>query len=272
MGYLKRLGSRKYDLIVMSGDGGWTRSFNFRMRTVAVVALVAVLGLSGLIVTLVLYAGRLEGYGGLVAQNRRLQVYRDHVRQTVLDTDRHGLLSAGLVQELLGPLRASLGSSAEGAREDRAGGMLFDGYYLNFLDNVPTLPPVDGFVTRGLLLRELNMQARYNGIDIAAVSGAVIQASAAGLVVFANWTDDLGNLVIISHGDNYYTVYGHNQVNLVDQRERVERGQPIALVGSTGMSQAPHLHFEIWKDARSIDPRALMDLYRRQDISVDTDG
>ena len=150
--------------------------------------------------------------------------------------------------------------------------MLFDGYYLNFLDNVPTLPPVDGFVTRGLLLRELNMQARHNGIDIAAVSGAVIQASAAGLVVFANWTDDLGNLVIISHGDNYYTVYGHNQVNLVDQRERVERGQPIALVGSTGMSQAPHLHFEIWKDARSIDPRALMDLYRRQDISVDTDG
>jgi murein DD-endopeptidase MepM/ murein hydrolase activator NlpD len=65
----------------------------------------------------------------------------------------------------------------------------------------------------------------------------------------------LGNLVIIYHKNGYFTYYGHNQRLLINRNSVVKKGSTIALVGNSGISSAPHLHFEIWKDGIPLDPK-----------------
>ena len=257
----------------MSSQGGWTRSFVVRGKTL-ILGIAGTIGAIALLLTLLgVTLFRLSGYDSLLRENQQLRQYRSAVRRTVLNADQFGLLAPDLVEGLLQSSRSYYADGIDPASLDsRKGGMIFDNLYINFLDNVPTLPPVNGFVTRGLMLREFDLQINHSGVDIAAVTGDVIQAAASGMVVFARWTEDLGYMIILSHGDSYFTVYGHNKINLVSPREWVERGQAIAQVGNTGISQGPHLHFEIWKEGRSIDPRTLMDLYRRQDVSINNNG
>jgi murein DD-endopeptidase MepM/ murein hydrolase activator NlpD len=71
----------------------------------------------------------------------------------------------------------------------------------------------------------------------------------------------LGNTVILNHGSGYFTIYGHNSRNLVVNRQSVERGQKIALTGNSGYSSGPHLHFEIWKDGKVLDPEIFIPEY-----------
>ncbi|HLT21847.1 MAG TPA: M23 family metallopeptidase [Bacteriovoracaceae bacterium] len=86
----------------------------------------------------------------------------------------------------------------------------------------------------------------HDGIDIPAPSGTPIVASDHGVVVYSdNKIRGYGNLIVVSHGKDTYTVYAHNRKNIVNKGERVKRGQVIAQVGSTGRSTGPHLHFEI---------------------------
>jgi len=86
----------------------------------------------------------------------------------------------------------------------------------------------------------------HDGIDIPARSGTPIVASDHGVVVYSdNKIRGYGNLIVISHGKDTYTVYAHNKKNIVSKGERVKRGQVIGQVGNTGRSTGPHLHFEI---------------------------
>jgi murein DD-endopeptidase MepM/ murein hydrolase activator NlpD len=119
---------------------------------------------------------------------------------------------------------------------------------------LPTRLPVNGVMTTHY--RETGTLARRNhrGIDIAAPSGTVIQAAGSGVVLLSDWTPDFGNLVIVSHGMGYATYYGHAQKSLVERGMKVKKGQAIALVGSSGISSAPHLHFELWKDGEPVNP------------------
>jgi murein DD-endopeptidase MepM/ murein hydrolase activator NlpD len=90
----------------------------------------------------------------------------------------------------------------------------------------------------------------------------VVLAAGAGQIVFANWTYVWGNLIIIHHGDNVFSYYGHNDRLLAHDRAFVEKGEPIALLGNSGLSSGPHLHFEIWKDGVAIDPRQILLAFR----------
>ena len=74
------------------------------------------------------------------------------------------------------------------------------------------------------------------------------------MVVFSGWTYEFGNVIILYHGNDYFTYYGHNKKNLKSQWDIVERGEVIGIVGSTGVSSGPHLHFEIWKEFSPINP------------------
>ena len=125
-----------------------------------------------------------------------------------------------------------------------------------FLRSVPTYLPVEGVLTKDYQ-QDARAQGSYShkGIDIAAPRGSFVRASADGMVVFAGWTEDLGHLVVLYHGDGYFTYYGHNQRLLVKRNTFVRKAEEIAMVGSTGESSAPHLHFEIWKDGVPLDPK-----------------
>jgi len=87
----------------------------------------------------------------------------------------------------------------------------------------------------------------HEGIDLAIRPGAPIRAAEAGRVVHSGWLGDYGKVVIIKHAGYYRTVYAHASRLYVSRGEFVDRGQKIALVGTTGRSTGPHLHFEIRK-------------------------
>lgn len=86
----------------------------------------------------------------------------------------------------------------------------------------------------------------HDGIDIPAPKGTPIVAVDGGVVVYSdNGIRGYGNMIVISHSDDIFTVYAHNKTNKVDKGDRVRRGQQIAEIGNTGRSTGPHLHFEI---------------------------
>lgn len=94
----------------------------------------------------------------------------------------------------------------------------------------------------------------HRGIDIAGPAGREIRAAKSGTVVLAGWYGGYGKAVIIDHGGGFSTLYGHTSKILVSEGERVEKGQVIALVGSTGRSTGPHLHFETRVNGNPVNP------------------
>jgi murein DD-endopeptidase MepM/ murein hydrolase activator NlpD len=97
--------------------------------------------------------------------------------------------------------------------------------------------------------------ARHTGLDIPAPRGAPILASGGGRVVSAGYRGAYGQTVVIDHGDGLVTLYGHASKLLVRPGDVVMPQQKIALVGSTGRSTGPHLHFEVILDGRRVEPR-----------------
>ena len=102
-------------------------------------------------------------------------------------------------------------------------------------------------------------EAVHKGVDIAGKQGSEVLAVATGVVTRAGPASGYGNLVEINHGNGYYTRYGHNEDVLVAVGETVTRGQPIALMGSTGRSTGPHVHFEVLRNGQQVNPLSFID-------------
>lgn len=100
----------------------------------------------------------------------------------------------------------------------------------------------------------LNVWKFHTGIDIGCSAGKDIVAAASGKVIMSQWYGGYGNCVMIDHGGGIVTLYGHASKLLVSKGQVVKQGQVIALVGSTGRSTGPHLHFEVRKNGQYIDP------------------
>ncbi|MDZ7925599.1 MAG: peptidoglycan DD-metalloendopeptidase family protein [Marinagarivorans sp.] len=94
----------------------------------------------------------------------------------------------------------------------------------------------------------------HSGIDFAGKEGADIVAVAAGVVTWAAERYGYGNLVEINHGNGFKTRYAHCKETLIKPGDVVKKGQVIALLGSTGRSTGPHVHFEVYKHGRAVDP------------------
>ncbi len=94
----------------------------------------------------------------------------------------------------------------------------------------------------------------HTGIDIGASSGQSVVAAADGTVVHSGWQGSYGKAVIIDHGGGIMTLYAHNSSLLVSKGQKVSRGSTIAKIGSTGFSTGPHLHFEVRKNGKYVDP------------------
>lgn len=101
-------------------------------------------------------------------------------------------------------------------------------------------------------------EAFHKGVDFASAAGSDVLAVASGIVTWAGPREGYGNLVELNHGNGYVTRYAHAARTLVTVGDQVERGQAIAVVGSSGRSTGPHVHFEVVKDGRQIDPMAFV--------------
>ena len=96
--------------------------------------------------------------------------------------------------------------------------------------------------------------ATHRGLDFAGKYGNEVIAVGDGVVSWSGDRYGFGNMVEIKHGNGYVTRYGHNQANLVAVGDQVKQGQTIALMGSTGRSTGPHVHFEVWRNGQAVDP------------------
>ena len=113
--------------------------------------------------------------------------------------------------------------------------------------------PVNGFISR-----EFNSEKGHIGIDYVVKKETPVYSTADGFVIFADYTIQDGNIMIINHNDGYISVYKHCSVLLKKSREAVNQGELIALSGNSGeTTTGPHLHFEIWKDGQPVNPKSL---------------
>ncbi|MCB9688490.1 MAG: M23 family metallopeptidase [Alphaproteobacteria bacterium] len=123
---------------------------------------------------------------------------------------------------------------------------------------LPAVWPADGLLTSDYGWRRSPWDGRtwthHSGVDIGGVKGNVVRASAAGRVVLAGWDQGYGKAVRIDHGFGIETLYAHNSSLMVAVGDRVQAGQQIARMGSTGRSTGPHCHFELSIDGHVVDP------------------
>jgi len=128
----------------------------------------------------------------------------------------------------------------------------------DYLRNYPTLMPVVGMsITSGFGYRIdpfTRARAFHGGVDIPAATGTPILAAGGGVVTFSEPRNGYGKMIYIDHGDGISTRYAHNLENLVTVGQRVERGDVIAYVGSTGRTTTPHLHYEVLQNGTHVNP------------------
>jgi len=122
----------------------------------------------------------------------------------------------------------------------------------------PAGPPVaDAYVSSlfGMRIDPFNGElAMHSGMDFAGTEGEAVKAVAAGVVTWAGDRSGYGNLVEIDHGNGYATRYGHNETILVHVGQIVKKGEDISLMGSTGRSTGPHVHFEVLYNGVAVNP------------------
>ena len=125
------------------------------------------------------------------------------------------------------------------------------------LSCTPSIAPVRGILTDGFGGRSdpfTGEQGVHNAIDISSAVGQPVRAPADGIVVKAEWANGYGNVVYLSHGYGYSTRYGHLSGFGIRPGQRVERGDVIGYVGSTGRSTGPHLHYEVRLNNVPVNP------------------
>ena len=255
--------SKKFTLLVIPDDDSGTRSFNINKNSLkySIIFLAFILIILSLL--LIKLVPNAASYSNL---NKRYNILVQE-RLEVLELSKRLKRINQMDKFVRNSLGAEFNFSDKPEILDSVLMLMPDDNYISFSDNIPSIAPIQGYVSQRMGRKSSIAQKKHGGIDIVAKEGAPIKASASGMVVFSGWTYDMGNLIIIHHGDGYFTHYGHNQINLKSQLDIVKRGEVIGLVGNTGISTGPHLHFEIWKNKQSIDPLIYFPQYDEMDLT-----
>lgn len=122
---------------------------------------------------------------------------------------------------------------------------------------VPSGMPVKGYISSGFGGRVHPISGKYKGhegVDIPGKRGTPIKAVASGVVIKSGRVSGYGNMVEVKHADGYSTRYAHNKKNIVKKGDIIEKGVTVALLGSTGRSTGPHLHFEVRRNGTPVNP------------------
>lgn len=130
-----------------------------------------------------------------------------------------------------------------------------------YLDTVPDRWPASGRLTSryGNRRDPFGRGTRFHkGIDLANSYGSNIRAAASGIVTYSASRSGYGRTIVIKHNSQYETLYAHNSRNLVRVGDRVEKGQVIAKMGTSGRATGCHLHFEVHKDGKTMNPLSIL--------------
>ena len=255
--------STKYTFLIVPDDDSETRSFSLSKVMLKILIVLPFLVLVALIIISTIFVPKISDYNNL-SQKYEILVSE---RLKVLDLAE----SLEKITHMDEFVRNSLGSDFNFTESpkiiDSTLMIIPENNIISLSDNIPSYPPVEGFVSQRMESTFFNTDKAHGGIDIVAKEGTPISSASSGVVVFSGWTYEMGNLIIIYHGGGYITHYGHNQKNLVSRLDIVKRGDVIGYVGNTGISSGPHLHFEIWKGDSSIDPLLYFPNYLKKDLT-----
>ncbi len=227
------------------------------VRTVAVAGVLAIVAFVGMAASWSSLARRVADAGDLAGREDALDADKARtaalVRQVAELEERQARFRVLLGQAE--PMESSLWRARIGAPAGRPD-IVAPGH--GPADNDPLMWPLTapGFVTQPLV--ESGAADDHPGVDIAVPSDSYILAAGAGEVVEAAEHPVYGQFVLLDHGNGLRSLYGHASELVVERGRRVRRGEVIALSGSTGRSTAPHLHFEILRGARPIDPLSMV--------------
>lgn len=242
----------RYTLLLVPEKDDKTRRFRFSRRRLWSISMLFVVTVVGGFGSLFFSVNQFQEVADLTADNEQMRSERSEVVQMIRDLRR--------IQEMDAYVRQSLGVSiAEEAESGEAEQP--EAIPVSYLENIPSHMPAFGFVTQPFSEGSVSGQQDHTGLDVAAPARTAVHAAADGLVIFSGWQHPYGNLIVIYHGNDYFSLYGHNAQNLVSVRQRVDRGKLIALLGETGVTSGPHLHFEIWKDGTPVDPALFIPEY-----------
>lgn len=145
-------------------------------------------------------------------------------------------------------------SSAEGIRDEL---ILRTDSYLDTIQNVPLGAPLPGILTSkfGWRTDPINSKRAYHrGVDIRGRMGADVKSTAGGKIIKQRYDKGDGNFIVIDHGNGFRTKYAHLKKSLVRKGDRVQRDQVIGLVGNSGRSTGPHVHYEIHYNDKIVNP------------------
>lgn len=113
---------------------------------------------------------------------------------------------------------------------------------------------------KGPISSDYSIKEKHYGVDVVVSRNAPVKTVADGTVIFAEWTAETGNVIIVEHSYGLISVYKHNSSLTKEQGERVKKGEVIAAAGSTGeYSTGPHLHFELWSEGQPVNPTDFID-------------
>lgn len=138
----------------------------------------------------------------------------------------------------------------------------------SILMKIPTFLPSEGYLSSRFGSRFspfTSQRTDHNGLDIASDIGTPVYAAASGIVKCAGYEESFGNFIEIDHGNGFTTRYAHNSALYVVPKQKVEKGELISLVGTTGRSTGPHLHFEVWVNGTPLNPENF--IYQKADES-----
>ena len=128
---------------------------------------------------------------------------------------------------------------------------------------IPQGFPVQGYISRAFRPLDENPKMRHFGVDLAVAVGTPVTATADGVVTFAGWDSTFGWKVVLAHADGVETIYGHNDSITVEVGDAKKYGDVIAISGNTGISTAPHVHYEIERNGNPVNPEEYYDSKRK---------
>ena len=270
---------------IITGSRNWVNSLGLRNITVPVVLLFVLFlgtlaGIGFFIQSMALQGkiARLEDEKTLIAELQSLKMSNEWLknRVAVLQEEKADLLdnavadlsekskviesvlnTVGVDIEIQESKENSGGPFTRLSLETRDDLILKIDRYLDTLQNVPLGPPVPGVLTSrfGQRIDPINGESAYHqGVDIRGSMGSDIKATADATVLVQSYDKGSGRYIVLDHGNGFRTKYAHLKKSLVQKGDIVQRGQVIGLVGNSGRSTGPHVHYEIHYNDKIVNP------------------